>query len=549
MTRHPHARPLGLRRARPGSASSKPGSHRRGTRTLRALAALALAAAGTVAAAVPAHATTTTPAVADPGFEADGTGTPTPTGWSASGTTSASYTEAGGRSGSYRLTHWSASAYTVDTYQTITGITDGYYTLGVWVRSDDTGGDNVISLSGCGGATKTTYVPVDSDGSWVRIVDYVDVTNNRCTIGFSSSSAAGAWTNYDDVTFTAGSAPIAVRGADVSSLYRGEQDGGVYYTSSGTKENALQIMSSGGLDYVRLRVFVNPEDGFNDEAQLLAGAKEAYSAYHLPVLLDLQYSDTWADPGHQAVPAAWASDGFSALEAQTYAYSKQIVADLDAQGTPPGMVQVGNEINAGMLWPDGSTSDWTQLAGLLKEGVAGVRAANSGSKVVLHLAGSDDLATLESWYSTAIADGVSFDVIGISYYDYWDGRLDVLQTDLDGLAAEYGKPVMVAETAYPWTMDDATGVNSVTSSNTTLDPGYAASPAGQQENFRDVLSIVQAVPGGLGLGAFYWEPTWTIVAGNGWSTTDDTTATGWENQAMFDLGDTALPAIGDFAAR
>jgi arabinogalactan endo-1,4-beta-galactosidase len=202
-----------------------------------------------------------------------------------------------------------------------------------------------------------------------------------------------------------------------------------------------------------------------------------------------------------------------------------------------------------MLWPDGSTSNWSQLAGLLKEGVAGVRAANSGSKVVLHLAGSDSLATLESWYSAALADGVSFDVIGISYYDYRDGRLDVLQTDLDGLAAKYGKPAMAAETAYPWTMTNTTGINSVTSSNTTLDPGYAATPAGQQENFRDVLSVVQAVPNGLGLGAFYWEPTWTIVSGNGWSTTDITSATGWENQAMFNLSDTALAAISDFAAR
>ena len=493
-----------------------------------------------------AHAAST---VTNPGFESNGTGTATPTGWSTTGTAAASYTEAGGHSGSYELSHWSSSAYTVDTYQTLTGLTDGDYTLGVWVRSDDTGGANTISLSGCGSPTATTYVPVDSDGTWLHIVDYVDVTNGQCTVNLSSSSAATAWTNYDDITFTQGSAPIAVRGGDVSSLYRGETLGGVYYNSSGTEESALQILSAAGMNYVRLRVFVNPTDGFNDEAQLLAGAKEAYTTYHLPIYLDLEYSDTWADPGDQVVPAAWAADSFSALETQTYDYAKQIVADLDAQGTPPAMAQVGNETNSGMMLPDGSTSNWTQLAGLLKEGAAGVKAANSGTKVVLHLAGSDDLATLETWYSDATADGVPFDVIGISYYDYWDGRLDVLQSDLDGLAAKYGKPVMVAETAYPWTMTDTTGVNSVTSSNTTLDPGYPATPAGQAANFRDVLSVVQAVPGGLGLGAFYWEPTWTIVTGNGWSTTDATTSTGWENQAMFDLSDKALPAVNDYAAR
>jgi arabinogalactan endo-1,4-beta-galactosidase len=418
------------------------------------------------------------------------------------------------------------------------------------VRSNDTGGSNYISLSGCGSSTKTTYIPVDSDGNWLHIVDYVYVSNNQCTINLYSSSAANAWTNYDDVTFTAGSAPVAIRGGDTSSLYRGEQLGGVYYNSSGTKQNALQILKNGGMDYVRLRVWVNPQDGMNNEATLLASAKEAYSTYGLPILLDLHYSDTWADPGHQTTPAAWSADSLSQLESQVYAYSKQVVGDLVAQGTPPAMVQVGNEINAGMLWPDGSTSNWSQLAALLKQGVAGVRAASPAAKIVLHLAASDSLSTLESWYSTAISDGVSFDVIGISYYDYWHGRLDVLQTDLNGLAAKYGKPVLVAETAYPWTLANGDSeANSVTSSNTTLDPGYAASSAGQAANFRDVLSIVQAVPNGLGLGAFYWEPTWTVVAGNGWDPTNASSGDGWENQAAFDFSDKALPVVNQFAAR
>ncbi|MBS2965308.1 glycosyl hydrolase 53 family protein [Actinocrinis puniceicyclus] len=533
MTRHPSGH-RGTRR-------------RRGSSTLAIPLAAALAA--TALTAVPAAATTSTPAVANPGFEANGTGVASPSGWSSSGTTTADYTESGGHAGSYRLSHWSSSAYTVDTYQTITNITNGYYTLGVWVRSDDTGGSNYISLSGCGNATKTTYVPVDSDGNWLHIVDYVYVSDNQCTINLYSRSAANAWTNYDDITFTAGAAPVSIRGGDTSSLYRGEQLGGAYYNSSGTQQNALQILKNGGMDYVRLRVWVNPQDGMNNEATLLASAKQAYG-YGLPILLDLHYSDTWADPGHQSTPAAWSADTLSQLEGQVYAYSKQVVGDLVAQGTPPAMVQVGNEINAGMLWPDGSTSNWPQLAALLRQGVAGVKAAYAPTKIVLHLAASDSLSTLESWYSTALNYGVSFDVIGISYYDYWHGRLDVLQSDLNGLAAKYGKPVMVAETAYPWTMaNDDSQTNSVTSSNTTLDPGYAASAAGQAANLRDVLSIVQAVPNGLGLGAFYWEPTWTVVAGNGWDPANPGSGDGWENQAAFDFNDRALPVVSQFAAR
>ncbi|MBW8802493.1 MAG: glycosyl hydrolase 53 family protein [Catenulisporales bacterium] len=522
---------------------------KRRTSGLRLLVlATTMAFAGLTVATAPATASTT-PTITNAGFESNSTGTATPSGWTASGSTSCSYTEAGGRSGSYRLAHYCASAYTVDTYQQISNITPGYYTFGVWIRSDDTGGANWITMSSCGGSAPKTYVPVVSDGKWLHIVAYTYVSSSTCYIDFHTAGAAGSWTNYDDVTFTAGSAPVAIRGGDVSSLYRSEAVGGVYYTSAGVKEPALQILKNGGMNYARLRTWVNPADGFDNEAALLTSAREA-AAYGMPILLDLHYSDTWADPGTQTIPAAWSSTSPTTLESQVYAYSKKVVGDLAAQGTAPAMVQVGNEINGGMLWSLGSTSHWSQLAALLKQGVAGVKAASSSAKIMLHLASSDDLATLETWYTNAVNYGVPFDVIGLSYYGYWHGRLDVLQTDLNGLAAKYGKQVVVAETAYPFTManGDSTA-NSIRSDNTTLDAGYTATAYGQQSNFRDVLSVVQAVPNGLGLGAFYWEPTWTAVTGNGWSTTDPTAGDGWENQAAFDYNDKALPVVGEFAAR
>ncbi len=535
MTRHP--------------SRSRSLVHRTRRRAVLALAAALCASSLSTFATVVNASATTTPTVANAGFESDGTGTANPSGWSKSGTASASYSELGGRSGSYRLAHYSASAYTTDTFQQITNITAGYYTLGVWVRSNDTGGNNWITMSNCGGSTPKTYVPPNSDGKWLHVVTYAYVGNSTCYIDFHSASAAGAWTNYDDVTFTAGSAPVAIRGGDVSSLYRGEQLGGVYYNASGTRQNALQILSAAGMNYVRLRVWVNPADGFNNESQLLAAAREAHNGYGQPILLDFHYSDTWADPGHQSIPAAWSSDSFSQLQTHVYNYSKQVVADLVAQGTPPAMVQVGNEINGGMLWPLGSTSNWSQLAGLLKQGIAGVKASYPAAKIMLHLAASDSLSTLESWYTNALNNGVGFDVIGISYYDYWHGRLDVLQTNLNGLAAKYGKPVAVAETAYPWTL--TSGDSQPPSFNTAsqLDPGYAASEYGQMSNFRDVLSVVQAVPNGLGLGAFYWEPTWTVVPGNGWDPANPSSQDSWENQAMFDYSDRALSVVNDLAAR
>lgn len=513
-------------------------------------AVAALGAAGLLGGpALAAHAAST---VTNGGFEADGTGTATPAGWSTyspNGTGSASYTEAGGHSGGYRLTHYSASAFNVTTYQYLSGLSNGNWTLTAWVRSS--GGQNAsyIQLHNCGGSDKQTAIPPTADGKWVRIVVSTAVTGNQCTINLVDNGNAGNWTNYDDITFTSGYASIPIRGGDVSSLERGEELGGVYYNSSGTRQDALTVLSNAGMDYARLRVWVNPADGFDNETQLLAMAKKI-KAKSMGLLLDLHYSDTWADPGHQAIPAAWATASLSQLETDVSTYSKKVVGDLVAQGTAPDMVQTGNEINGGMLWNYGSTSNWSQLAALLKSGINGVKAADSSTKIVLHIANAAADSTDKAWYQNAVNYGIPFDVIGLSYYDYWHGPLDQMQTTLDDLRATFGKPVMIAETAYPWTMANGDSeTNSVTSSNTTLDAGYAATPAGQAANFRDVLSICQAVANGGCLGAFYWEPTWTVVKGNGWDPTNPSSGDGWENQAMFDFSDKALPVAGDYAAR
>ena len=494
-------------------------------------------------------------AVVNAAFDADGTGTATPAGWTATGTAGASFTEAtsyGYASDPYQLTHYASAAYKVDTWQRVSGLANGDYTLGVWVKSG--GGDNAnyIELQSGPNVDKTS-VPVISDGSWLYIVTSVRVVAHEATIHLVSDSAAGDWTNYGLVTLAPGYASLPIRGGDVSSLVRGEQDGGVYYTAGAKQENALQILGQAGMNYARLRVWVNPVDGFNDEQQLLAGARQA-RAHGMKIFLDFHYSDTWADPGHQTTPAAWANDSLSQLETDLYTYSKKVVADLVRQGTPPDMVQTGNEVNGGFLWPTGldygSDSAWPTFGALLKSAISGVKAADPHTKIALHIANAADWGGVEWFYDNAEAQGVPFDVIALSYYSYWHGYLDELQSTLDNTAARYGKPLILAETAYPWTLQSGDPTASLSFSDPSeLETGYPATPAGQAAMFRDTLSIVQAVPGGLGLGAFYWEPTWTVVKGNGWDPTDPSSGDGWENQAMFDYSDTALPVIGDYAPR
>ena len=511
-----------------------------------------------VLAASPAVAQATTAGsgtVINPAFSLDGAASATPSGWTSSGSVSASFTEATGygyNGDKYQLTHWSSAPYQVDTWQRVTGLADGDYTLTAWVRSGGGDASDYIELQS-GPESNQTAVPVISDGSWLRIVTSVHVVGHAAVIHLVTRGAAGTWTNYGLVTLTPGYASLPVRGGDVSSLVRGEQLGGVYYTASGQQENALEILHAAGMNYARLRVWVNPADGFDNERELLAGAREA-SRHHLKLFLDFHYSDTWADPAHQSVPAAWAGHSLTQLESDLYTYSAKVVGDLVRQGTPPDMVQTGNEINGGMLWPTGqdwgSSSAWPDFGALLKSAIAGVKSADPDTKIALHIANAADWGGVQWWYDNAIVQGVPFDVIALSYYSYWHGYLDELQTTLDNTAARYGKPIMLAETAYPFTL--ASGDPTATLSFSTaseLETGYAATPAGQAAMFRDTLSIVQAVPNGLGLGAFYWEPTWTVVKGNGWDPSDPSSGDGWENQAMFDYNDKALPVIADYAAR
>jgi arabinogalactan endo-1,4-beta-galactosidase len=497
-------------------------------------AALLLATATT--AGLPAATAQAATTVTNPGFESGSSATATPTGWStysAGGQNAASYTEAGGHTGAYRLTHWSASAYKVETYQYLSGLTDGSYTLTAWVRSS--GGQNsaYLALRNCGSAEQRTDLPVTPDGAWIRLVTSVTVTGGQCTISINSDANAGNWINVDDLALTSGATGVAARGVDVSTLKKSEDKGGTYSYANGTSADALTVLHAAGADYVRLKVWVNPADGYNTKTQVLAMAARA-KALGMKILVDFHYSDTWADPGKQTKPSPWAAYTVAQLGTAVYNHTYDVLNALKAQGTTADMVQIGNEINGGILWPEGSTSTWGNLAAFLTQGANAAKAVSSATKVMLHLAQGGDDAGARTFYDNAVSHGVPFDVIGLSYYSYWHGPLSDLQTTLDDMAARYGKQVVVAETAYAFTLDNADSLTNNLATTSQLTTGYPATQAGQAAALRDVLNVVEAVPNGKGLGAFYWEPTWTAVTGNGWDPTDPSSGDAWENQALFD---------------
>jgi beta-galactosidase len=240
-------------------------------------------------------------------------------------------------------------------------------------------------------------------------------------------------------------------GADISFLPELEARG-IKFSDNGVQKDAIQILKDHGFNYVRLRIFndpardsgYSPGKGFCDLAHTLQMAKRVKDA-GLKLLLDFHYSDYWADPGKQYKPAAWRNLSFEQLKKAMYDYTKDVIRKLKEQGTTPDMVQVGNEINHGIIWPEGNVSNLDGLAQLLNAGTAAVKEVDPDITMMLHVAlgGQNDESVF--FIDNMIARGVYFDVIGQSYYPKWHGTLDDLRDNLLDLVRRYNKDIIVVE--------------------------------------------------------------------------------------------------------
>lgn len=275
-------------------------------------------------------------------------------------------------------------------------------------------------------------------------------------------------------------------GADISFLPQLE-DRGIHFSDKGVEKDALQILKDHGFNYIRLRIFNNPaadsgyspQKGFCDLQHTLQMAKRVKAA-GMHFLLDFHYSDYWADPGKQFKPVAWRNMNFQQLQQAVYDYTKQVMLALKAQGTLPDMVQNGNEINHGMLWPDGYISHLDTLAQLVYAGIAAVKEVSPSTIILLHLALGGQYEECRFFIDNMLQRGVPFDVIGLSYYPKWHGTLADLQQNTTSLAKDYNKDIIVVE--------------------------YSALK-------QEVNNIAFNLPNGKGKGTCIWEPlnTWEAV--------------------------------------
>ncbi len=418
---------------------------------------------------------------------------------------------------------------------------------------------------------QTSYPVTRQPKRWPRLAVLL-LSSCLMACGGGSSSSGGSSGGDDDGDDTT-PVTLAIRGVDMSMLERVEEAGGTFQ-QNGTTADGMALMQANGANLVRLRLWVDPQSasgeayggGDSDLARVTRLAKRAEAA-GMSWMLDLHYSDFWTDPGKQVKPKAWANLSDDALVTQVETYTQQVMAHLIGQGVAPAYVQVGNEINSGMLWPTGKnwgdgSGGFDMLAKLLQAGVNGVRAAEQDAsvatpaKVILHLAEGGNNATFRWWFDAITARSVAFDIIGVSYYPYWHGSLTDLKANLTDISSRYNKPVLVVETAYAFTLENADSLgNNFGSSTEVTNGGYPATPAGQQQFLKDLRTTLAAVPNGQALGFVYWEPDWLAVdatwasdAGMNYISTSGNVGNAWENQALFDFNGDALPALAELAA-
>jgi arabinogalactan endo-1,4-beta-galactosidase len=287
------------------------------------------------------------------------------------------------------------------------------------------------------------------------------------------------------VTSTNDTAAFA-KGADVSWVTQMEASNIRFYNSAGTATECMTLLKSLGVNSIRLRAWVNPSGGWCNTKDLLVKALRAKNL-GMRIMIDFHYSDTWADPSDQAIPVAWASLGFSALETAMTNYTTNVLDTLKTNGITPEWVQVGNETGNGMMWPAGNaTTSMANYAALVTTGYNAVKAVFPNTKVIIHLQNGYDNSLYEWLFDGLKNNGAKWDVIGMSLYPSttdWSSYNTQCLANMNDMVSRYGSEVMICEVGMPWD-----------------------SPTICQSFLTDLIAKVKSVSNNKGLGVFYWEP-------------------------------------------
>lgn len=363
-----------------------------------------------------------------------------------------------------------------------------------------------------------------------------------------------------------------VKGMDLSTLLELDRLGAKYY-DEGNERDILDIMKDYDVDTIRLRIWNDPwgKDhesygaGENDVPTTLEIAKRV-SEKGFGVLMNFHYSDFWADPGKQIKPKAWEGMTVAELTQAVYDFTFDTMELFKKEGVNITMVQVGNELSNGLLWPEGKIDvdagigEYDNIAKFVSAGIRAVRKSNPDIPVMIHLDNGGNNELYRRWFDNYVARGEDFDLIGLSYYPFWHGTMDQLMNNMNDIAERYHKDLIIAEVSMGYTMEDYKAYEKLSDSERK---GYATRPAlvekiefpmtreGQADFMRTLLARLETVAEHRARGFFWWEPAWIPVPGSGWATPasleymNDPGPCGneWANQALFDYDGNVLPTL------
>ncbi len=357
-----------------------------------------------------------------------------------------------------------------------------------------------------------------------------------------------------------------------TSTYLEELSHGAKFFDGKRELDPLDEFRKNGVEYMRIRLWNDPRG--EDGEPYLAGTCDLQNYIELAslakgkgyrILLDFHYSDFWADPSKQVIPKAWNGYTTEELISAVYDFTASSLSVARAAGVLPDIIQVGNEITNGMLWPigrlenGGVRGNYDNFLRLLSAGTRACREIAPNAKIMLHLERSNDQAVYQEFFTAVTEAGVEFDIIGASYYPYWHGTPDELFANLDA-CRHFGKEIMIAELGYGFTTEpyiqngekkrlvidsERAYINGVTEK-------YPISPKGQADFVRDLLSAARAHRID---GIFYWEPLWIPGEGMCWASAagqkyigeeGKSTENEWANQCLFDYFGQKLPAFDEF---
>ena len=460
-----------------------------------------------------------------------------------------------------------------DTWQTISNLTDGYYTLTAYVQNNGGHKAAYMYAKNSQGHCFMTAIPRTNfpheNEPWKKVtVRGISVVNGSLTVGlFSDSTDMEQYIILDNIHLEFDNKPYELLiGGDMSEVSYVEAMGGRYFDENGEESDVFKLMARSGWNVVRIIEYVKPGKGRGDGVYYRpAGFGDSQDAIRLclrakkaglQIVYSFHYSDYWTNPGCQMIPHDWLvelqdksdNEAVAILESKVYEHTKRVLLQLKEQNTPPEYVALGNETRSGMLHPYGEVNHWDNLSKFYNAGAKAVREVLPNAKIIIHLDNGGNVPCYIEYFDQAENHKVDYDIIGSSFYPFWTGKGSAdFAVFVDTIAKRYKKPIICMETGFNWTGNTGVGSPGQLSHNGPYGDASSTSKALQRDFMIDLFNAMKGVDDGMCIGDLYWDPIMIYANGRvGWSyreLDDQVEPNIVDNTALFDFDGKLLPVI------